>query len=64
MATKTTLNTKAAEIERKIPGITNLVSKAALNTKATDIENKIPDTTGFTTTHKFNRLSKKVLMQE
>ena len=50
MATKTTLNTKAAEVESKIPDINNLASKAALNTKATEVENKIPDTTGFTTT--------------
>ena len=36
------LNTKAIEIEKKIPDITNLAPKAALNTKATEVEVKIP----------------------
>ena len=34
------LNTKAAEIENKIPVNSNLITKAALNTKAAEINNK------------------------
>ena len=51
-------NTKATEVEGKIPGITNQVAKAALNEKATEINSKIPDSTGFITTPEFNRLAK------
>ena len=40
---KATLNTKAAEIESKILGITNLATNTFLNTKDTEIENKILD---------------------
>ena len=36
---KTDYNTKIAEIEGKIPGVTNLATKTALTT----VENKIPD---------------------
>lgn len=37
MVTKAVFNTKAAEVESKIPGIINRVAKAALNKKATKI---------------------------
>ena len=40
---KTDYNAKIAEIENKIPDISNLAAKTALNT----IENKIPDTSGL-----------------
>ena len=40
---KTDYNAKLAEIENKIPDISNLAAKTALNT----IENKIPDTSGL-----------------
>ena len=43
MATKSTLNTKAAEVESKISDITNLVTKVSLNTKSAQIKSKIPD---------------------
>ena len=58
MATKAALNTKATEIECKIPEITNLATKDALNTKVTEIESKIPDTRGFVTNPAFTRLTK------
>ena len=40
---KTDYNAKIAEIENKIPDISNLATKTALNT----VENKIPDTSGL-----------------
>ena len=40
---KADYNTKIAEIENKIPDISNLATKTALNT----IENKIPDTSSL-----------------
>ena len=40
LATKTTLNTKAADIEDEIPDITNLAKKTALNIKATGLKAK------------------------
>ena len=43
--TTAVLNTKAAEIENKIPNDTNLTTNAALNTKATEVESKIADIT-------------------
>ena len=68
------LNTKATEIENKIPEINsltakteiefkkpkivNLVTKATVNRKDREIVNKIPDLTGFITTAEFNRLAK------
>ena len=52
------MNTKATDIESKIPDIPDLTIKAALNTKAAKSENNIPDTTGFITTLEFNTLTK------
>ena len=55
---KTNLNTKAKEIENKIPHVTNLVTKSTLDTKVRDIENEIIVITGFVTTTNLNRLTK------
>lgn len=48
------LNTKATEIEIKIPNITNLATKASLNTKMAEVESKIPNSTNLTTKTTFN----------
>ena len=53
------MNTKATEIENKVPDITDLATKAVLNTRTTEIENNIPDTSSVITTPEFNRLTKK-----
>lgn len=58
LVTIAALNTKAKDIENKIPHITNLTTKVALNMEVTVIENKIPDNTSFITTVEFNRLTK------
>ena len=55
---KANLNTKATEIENKIPHFTNLATKSTLDTKVRDIENEIIVTTGFITTTNLNRLTK------
>ena len=44
---KTDYNAKIAEIENKIPDISNLATKTALNT----VENKIPDVSGLAKPH-------------
>ena len=48
---------KPAEVENKIPVITNFAGKVALNTKAKEIDNKISNTADFVTTLEFNRLT-------
>ena len=59
MAIEASLNTKTAEVEDRIPYVTNPVTNATLNTKATkEIENKISDITGFITILELNRLIK------
>ena len=59
MAIEASLNTKTAEVEDRIPYVTNSVTNATFNTKATtEIENKISDITGFITILELNRLIK------
>ena len=41
--TRTVVNTKVSEIEKKVTDASNLQTKIVLNTKISDIENKIPD---------------------
>ena len=56
------LNTKATDIEHKMPNFTSLATNftylAVLNAKATKIENKVADTISFNNTQEFNRLTK------
>ena len=49
LVTTATVNTKATEIENKMPDITNLAAKVALNTKASEVKGKTPDITNFPT---------------
>ena len=44
-----TFDTKAKEMKKKQPDITNQATKAGLNTKAAEVESKIPDITNLTT---------------
>ena len=41
--TRTVVNTKVSEIEKKVPDASNLVTTIVLNTKISDTEHKIPD---------------------
>ena len=61
---KIVLNTKDAEIQRKIHDITNLATKAALNTKSKDIENEILDTTSFNTIDEIAQMTFDVRIKE
>ena len=47
---KTGYNSKIAEIENKIPDVTNLATKTALNT----VQNKIPDTSSLVKKNDYN----------
>ena len=47
---KTGCNSKIAEIENKIPDVTNLATKTALNT----VQNKIPDTSSLVKKNDYN----------
>ena len=64
LATKAVLNTKAIEIENKIPGINDQAIIAALNTKTAKIEDTISDSSNFFDIHKLAKISLDVRMVE
>ena len=54
--TKTVLNTKISEVEKKIPDTANLVTTTVLSTKISEVQNKISDHTKYITTQELNKL--------
>ena len=64
LATKAVLNTKAIEIENKIPGINDQAIIAALNTKTAKIEDTISDSSNFFDIHKLAKISLDARMVE
>ena len=60
LVTTAVIDTKAIEIENKIPDVTNPATRAALNTKATVIEIGIPDITILATKVVLNTKATKI----
>ena len=64
LATKAVLNTKAIEIENKIPSINDQAIIAALNTKTAKIEDTMSDSSNFFDIHKSAKISLDARMVE
>ena len=60
MVKKADFNTKATEIEDKIPDLSNLVKKTDFNTKVTEIDGKIPDVSNLVKNTDFDTRLKKI----
>ena len=64
LVTTAALNTKVTEIENIIPDTSGLVKKAIYDVKIKETVDKIHSHGAFITTPEFNRLTKKISMQE